>query len=67
MKHPATNPKKHFEEQAYHKLRKTLGLSEDGADLMTVLNLADTRIRRLQETIDGTYDPEEAEKRLGIN
>jgi hypothetical protein len=51
--------------QAYERLRKTLDVPED-ADLWYVLSVANTRINRLQDTLDGKYDPEEARKRLGI-
>ena len=52
-----------FEQKAYDRLRETLGLS-DAVDLCLVLSNANTRINRLQDTLDGKYNPEEAEKRL---
>lgn len=45
-----------IEQDAYNRLRETLGFS-DAVDLSTVLSNANTRIKRLQETLNGTHKP----------
>lgn len=52
-------------QEAYHKLRETLGFSEE-VDLWLMLCTANTRINRLQKESDGTYDPQEAKDKLGL-
>lgn len=49
-----------IEQEAFDRLRKTLELSKD-IDLYQVLSNANTRINRLTETLNGTYNPEKAE------
>jgi hypothetical protein len=46
-------------QKAYNRLRETLGLSEN-VDLWMVLSTASTRINRLQDQLDGTYDPSQS-------
>lgn len=54
--HAVKNELTKIEQDAYNRLRETLGFS-DAVDLSTVLSNANTRIKRLQETLNGTYNP----------